>query len=848
MYRAIYRTVASLAAFGVWSIFPSVALAAGFESFGAGCPDRSGVAPSLEIDGHANPGGSVILRFDGAANRSQVFLFAGLGASVPGAPGCLLELASPSPIPLGPIQLDAQGQFTLTTNIPGALPAPFDFAIQAVELDELAPNGQYGISNGMRVELSVGRLYPEKTFSLGKLPIGFAWGDIDGDGDGDVIGVDGPSAPVPIALGDGGGNFSPGTPFLTAATAPNGVAAGDLDGDGDLDLALTGYWIALHFGDGAGNFSPSQLHAGWIPKFAPVLSDLEGDGNVDVLALETATDRLHVLRGLGAGAFAIPSQLHSVGDEPRELAVGDLDGDGFLDVAVANADDQAVSVLFGAPGGHLAPAQSVIVPGQPWSVAIADMNLDAVDDLVVGSQITQQIAVLRGDGSGGFLAPQITPACDGFWSLQVFDHDEDSIPDVVSANGLSRSLCLHRGAGDGTLTHVDESELGTPATLTRVVDVDGDGASEFLALAPQRSFSIVEREKDTPFVTSSRYPVHLFPDGLATHDLDSDGFLDLVAGSRLGTSVHLGVVGTRRGGPDGTFGSAVDHFVNLAISDLACGDIDDDGNVDVVSSSWYGDLEVLLGDGSGSFSLPVVVANSTSSYAIRLADLNGDGIADAVSSDVDSTSGSPFRIGVRLSAPGVVLPSFAAFVTVHRPESLVVADFDLDGALDVVTSHPDGDSVSILRGNGQGALSAAMPFVIGSSPVAMASADVDRDGYPDLAIARPYVQTIAVLRNDANGGFFAPTNLETGGSPSDVDLVDLDGDGDADLLHSGGVASSIVIRPGDGFGGFGGKQQYAAGGAYEIVVGNFGLDSTPDLAAMEGNFKNSGSIHVLLHR
>jgi hypothetical protein len=847
------RAIASLTALGLWSVFPQHdALAAGFQSFGVGCPDRSGVAPTLEIDGHANPGGSVILRFDGAANRSQVFLFAGLGAAVPGAVGCVLELASPSPIPLGPIQLDAQGEFTLATAIPGALPAPFDFAIQAVELDDLAPNGQFGISNGLRVELDVGRLYPVPVFDLGELPIDLAWGDVDNDGDGDVIGVAQQSTLMPIAVGDGNGRFSPGTPFFTATTLPNAVAAGDLDADGDLDVAITGHWIALHFGDGTGQFSTSQLHAGWITKSAPLLSDLDSDGDVDVLTLEAGTDRLHVLHGLGAGVFATSTQSYLVGDKPREISVGDLDGDGLLDVAVANSATNTVSVLFDAPGGLLTPSQTVIVPGKAWAVAIADMNLDAVGDLVVGSRIPEQIAVLRGNGTGGFLDPQITSACYGFWSLQVFDHDEDSIPDVVSANDQSRTLCLHRGAGDGTLALQNETNIGIPAAVARVADVDGDGATEFVTLAPYRLFSVVEREGENPFAASDWYPIKNAPNGLATHDLNSDGFLDLVAGSRYTYNPFLGLVTTHMGGPGGKFGPTVEHYVDFASVDLACGDIDDDGDIDVVSAQESGfgdDIEVLLGDGTGALALPVIVASSTSIQDIVLADLNNDGLVDAVSSEQDSDTSAFFGIGVRLSAPGAVLPSFVAFATPHRPRSLVVADFDLDGALDVVATHPDVDSVSLLRGDGTGGFGPVAPFIIGAAPESIAAADIDRDGFLDVAARLGSAPVLAFLRNDNQGGFAAAVNSNLELWPGEITMPDVDGDGYVDLVTTIPSRSSVAIGLGDGLGGFGHLFEFAAGfGVREILSADFDHDSTVDLAVTSGAWNSNGSLHVLLHR
>ena len=77
--------------------------------------------------------------------------------------------------------------------------------------------------------------------------------------------------------------------------------------------------------------------------------DLDRDGALDLVATNLSSNAITVLHGHGDGTFGsgIP---FGVGVYPWALAIADMNADGWPDVAVANRDDQTVSVLFNRTG------------------------------------------------------------------------------------------------------------------------------------------------------------------------------------------------------------------------------------------------------------------------------------------------------------------------------------------------------------------------------------------------------------------------------------------------------------------------------------------------------------------
>ena len=171
--------------------------------------------------------------------------------------------------------------------------------------------------------------------------------DFDPDTDPDVLLINQYYSAVSIVRGDGFGNFDAAGEYdaCTGGGAGSRAAAvGDLDGDADLDIVTTcmagNFTVASGNGDGTFTTSPEFLYAG---AGQPLLSDLDDDGDLDLLVPSDMLGRINLYVNDGSGPVDDPVQL-DVGAPVEYAAVGDLNGDGALDVATAY--DAHVAIFF----------------------------------------------------------------------------------------------------------------------------------------------------------------------------------------------------------------------------------------------------------------------------------------------------------------------------------------------------------------------------------------------------------------------------------------------------------------------------------------------------------------------
>ena len=274
---------------------------------------------------------------------------------------------------------------------------------------------------------------------------------------------------------------------------------------------------------------------------------------------------------------------------------------------------------------------------------------------------------------------------------------------------------------------------------------------------------------------------------------------------------------------------------------IALGDLDEDGHLDTAVALQVpvlnGAVDVALGDGRGGFLPPVEASVSGKLTDVALADLDGDGHLDVLAAG--STSYRVFWLpgdgSGTLGAPvATQLPAFAA-----EPTEIEIADFDGDGALDVLAAGGMGLTVPsgqlrLLRGDGTGALAAPADFPTGGSePRDLQIGDVNGDGNIDAVVFHASVSdSVALLAGDGHGAFAAPHLLPVIDSMSDGALGDADGDGDLDIAvdHGFALAPPLDLLLGDGAGGF------SPTGAHPVPAGAGSF--SPVFADMDGDGRN----------
>lgn len=359
-----------------------------------------------------------------------------------------------------------------------------------------------------------------------------------------------------------------------------------------------------------------------------------------------------------------------------------------------------VQVLEGRLVPSFSPAASFPVGPNPQAIVSADFNNDGYLDLATVNGGNTSVSVLLGDGQGGFGAAINSDAgYPGYTTNNRLLVDGNL--DLVVATGYVgwedyyHQLSFLYGNGSGTFQvgggiDIVEPLGGSPPPIA-VYDTD-----RFVVVSGDRGNAIVQ-----VWAAMGSYSIPIGP------------------GYRIGDTTNAPAVG----------------------------DLNGDGNNDVVAG---GIVLLSNGPGSDSFYSPTAEPSGgafSAGGAVAIADFSGDGIPDLVAYgrtvDIlvghgDGTFDSPM--------------SYSANGSSHS--GVAVADFNGDGKLDAVTSDSDTGTVSLLLGNGNGALTYAGAYAVGSSPAAVVVGDFNGDGRPDVATANTSSNTVSVLLND--GGAWTP--------------------------------------------------------------------------------------------
>jgi hypothetical protein len=350
-------------------------------------------------------------------------------------------------------------------------------------------------------------------------------------------------------------------------------------------------------------------------------------------------------------------------------------------------------------------------------------------------------------------------------------------------------------------------------------------------------------------------PVGKGPGTVMLADVNHDGKLDILVANVESETLSV-LLGDGKG-----------HFVmasgpacatGKSPNDIAVGDFDGDGNLDlVIANTETPNLTVLLGNGKGGFKAsaksPFVAASRPHVHGVAVGDFNGDGKLDVVT---DSWGNNQILMlagdgAGNLSGPGKI------FNVGKRPyERLRVADFNKDGIPDVVTTDLDQNAVTILLGDGHGGFREASgsPFAAGMAPWAVAVDDVNKDGNLDLVVI-PYAPEVkdpkqigmTVLLGDGRGGFTtmrgSPFSLAGCRGPDRVAVGDLNGDGLRDVVVSCAQSNSLTFFIGKREGGFAITSRSLKNVGWSgLAVGDLNGDGKDDVVVANNG---SGTVTIL---
>ena len=370
-------------------------------------------------------------------------------------------------------------------------------------------------------------------------------------------------------------------------------------------------------------------------------------------------------------------------------------------------------------------------------------------------------------GSGGFAAPATYNVSSGR-KMATSDLNGDGFLDLVSASVASATVQL--GVGDGTFgTAVSYAMESSGTDAVTLNDVNDDGIMDIVTSgysgATARA-TIRLGSGDGTFGAALSYQMsggEAF--GLNLADLNNDGFLDIVtagSGSGATTSIRLGT-------GNGTFGGIVSYSTVGSFGlEVGIADFNNDSILDLVTltNNTGGFVSYRQGVGNGTFGASTVLSmNSTGDSGMTVADVNGDGIPDILSSGYAGGGSVAIRFG---QSNGTFSNVLSLGFNAGYGNGLTTGDLNGDGILDIIVAASDGGSASQISyrlGQGGGTFGAAISVATnaGSSAFGITAGDFNGDGVQDISTIAFGGGGVAVLNAQTLSGVSAilPFKLTT---------------------------------------------------------------------------------------
>jgi hypothetical protein len=682
------------------------------------------------------------------------------------------------------------------------------------------------------------------------VPTAMAPGDYNGDGKFDLlVGFITEQFPtnifsVQLLLGQGDGTFQPTGAILVAAANPFAAVAKDLNGDGKLDAVVlsTGpdlfrndISVSVFLGNGNGTFRPTMTFSTHRTLHSIIVHDFNRDGKPDLAASadnRSGNGAVVLWLGKGDGTFQqaveypLIHPLLGLGSYGvNSLASGDFNGDGKPDLAASTqfsdgasgefTAHNTVNVLFSNGDGTFQPAVDYVdfppvgdrSSPDSFPLVAGDFDGDGKTDLATGALASHDVSVMISRAAGAPPVARRHGIGTGSLAMVAGDLNGDGRTDLVSANEndtvsvllanadgrFSRSVQIEHGLGEY------EGLAPIYPTLVIPADVNGDAKPD-VVVGGSNVFTALLNNGDGTFQAPIRFDSPAFQGNVAVGDFNGDRLADLAV-AYVGVSQCLscpdapftgGSITIMQGSGDGRFSPMVQYAAsNEGPFAILADDFNNDGRWDLATTSYNeGEVNIRLGNGDGTFRMPL-----------------------------------PFDAGVSL-------------------RDLASADFDQDGNLDLVTADfgavgiPGG--LTVLLGNGNGTFrSVFLATSCGTGTVrhqTVAAGDFNGDGLPDLGTDEFFqLQGESVRLNVGNGTFREPVCFP--GEPAlDLQTADFNGDNATDLLVvSGGIGTGVLLGNGDG--SLRNPIYYATDPfAQSVALADFNGDGNPDLVMASGAY------------
>lgn len=673
--------------------------------------------------------------------------------------------------------------------------------------------------------------------------------DVDGDGDLDII-TGNQDGTISVIKNYPGPTISSITPAHGASdiTASNNIA---IKFDEGMDSGTMGATTVQIIGSLTGLYGGSYTYTAGDSTLTINPTDDFAAGEVVTVVVTTGVESTlgvamesgsstNFVVAAGDGEIFGTANTYTAGDETNAVTLADVNDDGDIDIVVVNTTADSVAILISNGDGTFDSPVNYYAGDAPADVAVGDLDGDGDIDLLVSTTTDNVLSRFLNNGDGTFAARSTFATTSGPGSISLGDIDNDGDLDTYySANNV-----MYTQSNNGSGTFSSESVWGTNASvITAPVDLNGDGLADYVGLSGISLRFVLNDGDGTYSYGSSSLAGSGSGNGVVTGDFDGDGDIDIISSY---TQVD-GYIAFSANNGSGGYAGAVSYTLSGNSNDspggLSALDIDGDGDLDIaVVNTDFDEVVIFINDGSGVFTNDAAYSTGDSPEQVSSADLNGDGIMDLV-----VANSADDNVSVLLG--GEQLEISSASPDVNDIDATVSSDIDIEfnqsvqsGTVTTSTVTAVGSvsgsiagAVSYDGGSNTATLNPTADFIAGETITVFVTTGVSTSIGSTLSSASQYSFTVG-----STGGeiFLSPADYEFTNDISDLKFVDFDNDGDADIVSAeNGSNGGLAVYLNDGSGGYTFSDTTASSDTEvsNITIADFDQDGYMDAAGTVEN-------------
>lgn len=367
----------------------------------------------------------------------------------------------------------------------------------------------------------------------------------------------------------------------------------------------------------------------------------------------------------------------------------------------------------------------------------------AVNAVGMGPPSAPRLSKTRCDNVGLTKLPQVSVEAE-LRGLAAGDFDKDGKLDLAGTRMAERTVATFLGQGDGSFRRQGEFAVGADPKSVLMGDFDGDTLLDLVVLNTRsQSVSVLPGLGNGDFGAGRTTLTGAGPWAMTTADFDGDGNRDVFT---VNTSLATGssTLSWMKGNGMGSL-TRLDFPLSFAALTVTTADFDGDGHLDVVMpASLVSEFYVYFGAGDGSFRAAFRYSAQNAPRHVAAADFNNDGRADLLVTSKGDSFNEP-AVSVRLGRGDGTFEAAKVFDVLGEVGELAVADFDLDGWLDVAVTNTAKNTVSFLRGLGDGSLSARQDVVLDGAPLGLAAGNFSGGDKLELMVSQEGSASLTML-------------------------------------------------------------------------------------------------------